>query len=84
MNSGRAGGNNSPTEPVPATSPSENRGGYFSFSSDGITRPRRVTLRKDGIEQMEVSRRSLMPEGVTNVLARDEIRDLLAYLQTLR
>jgi hypothetical protein len=31
-----------------------------------------------------VSRRSLMPEGVANALARDEIRDLLAYLQTLR
>ncbi len=43
-----------------------------------------LRLRKDGIEQMEVSRRSLMPEGVANVLARDEIRDLLAYLQTLR
>lgn len=43
-----------------------------------------LRLRTDGVEQMEVSRRSLMPEGVANVLARDEIRDLLAYLQTLR
>lgn len=43
-----------------------------------------LRVRTDAIEQMAVSQRSLMPDGLLAVLDRAEIRDLLAYLQSLR
>lgn len=42
-----------------------------------------LRLRKDAIEPMEVVRRSLMPDGLLNVLSREEVRDLPAFLQGL-
>jgi putative heme-binding domain-containing protein len=41
-------------------------------------------IRKDAIEEMELTKRSIMPETTIKILTREEVRDLLAYLQTLR
>ena len=43
-----------------------------------------LRLRTDAIDEMEVSRRSLMPDGLLEIVTREELRDLLAYLQSLR
>jgi putative heme-binding domain-containing protein len=43
-----------------------------------------LRLRADQIDELHVSRRSLMPDGLLHVLSRDEIRDLLAYLSSLK
>ena len=43
-----------------------------------------LRIRTDAIEEMAVSQRSLMPDGLLVVLTRAESRDLLAYLQDLR
>lgn len=41
-------------------------------------------IRTDEIEEMAMTKRSLMPETTIQILAREEVRDLLAYLQSLR
>ncbi|MHB8955106.1 MAG: PVC-type heme-binding CxxCH protein [Pirellulaceae bacterium] len=41
-------------------------------------------IRRDEIDEMEMSRRSIMPETTIKTLAREEVRDLLAYLQSLK
>ncbi|MBI2927591.1 MAG: c-type cytochrome [Verrucomicrobia bacterium] len=62
--------------------------GYIVDESDGkltvLTNPladqRTVILQKE-IQSRDVSKLSVMPEGLLNVLSRDEILDLLAYLE---
>ena len=45
--------------------------------------PRQVTdVEKSAIESHTLTNTSLMPEGLLNTLSADEIRDLLAYLET--
>jgi hypothetical protein len=41
-------------------------------------------LRRGDIEEMRRSETSIMPEGLVNVLSREELRDLLAYLAAQR
>jgi len=41
-------------------------------------------LRQDRIQEMRRATTSLMPEGLERALSRDELRDLLAFLQGLR
>ena len=43
-----------------------------------------MTLHANQIDRIERSRLSLMPEGLFNTLTRDEVRDLLGYLQQLK
>ncbi|MBM3831737.1 MAG: c-type cytochrome [Verrucomicrobia bacterium] len=43
-----------------------------------------TSLRKEDIQELKRSSVSLMPEGLDNALTRDEFRDLLAFLQSLR
>ena len=43
-----------------------------------------VQLRRERIQQMKRSEKSIMPEGLERALSPDEFRDLLAYLQSLR
>ncbi len=43
-----------------------------------------ITVHGRQIERIERSKLSLMPEGLLNSLTRDEVRDLLAYLQRLK
>jgi len=39
-------------------------------------------IAKTGLEKKEVSPVSLMPPGLINVLTKDEVLDLIAYLQS--
>jgi hypothetical protein len=41
-------------------------------------------IRTDEIEEMAMTKRSIMPETTIQILAREEVRDLLAYLQSLQ
>lgn len=41
-----------------------------------------ISLQKSDIERRHVSKRSLMPEGLLQFLNAQEIRDLVAYLQS--
>lgn len=43
-----------------------------------------MTLHQHQIESVDRSKLSLMPEGLLNSLTRDEVRDLLGYLQQLK
>jgi putative heme-binding domain-containing protein len=43
-----------------------------------------IRIRKSEIDQMEMTKRSIMPETTIKTLTRDEVRDLLAYLQSLK
>ena len=43
-----------------------------------------MRYRQDTIESLGRSKVSLMPEGLLQQLTRDEIRDLLAFLQGLK
>jgi putative membrane-bound dehydrogenase-like protein len=43
-----------------------------------------LRLRKDQVEAMDRSATSLMPEGLDKSMTRDEFRDLLAFLQSLK
>jgi putative heme-binding domain-containing protein len=43
-----------------------------------------VRIPRDEIESLTRQEKSLMPEGLTRAMSRDEFRDLLAYLQSLR
>jgi putative heme-binding domain-containing protein len=43
-----------------------------------------IVLHQQQIESIDPSKLSIMPEGLVSHLARDEMRDLLAYLQNLR
>jgi putative membrane-bound dehydrogenase-like protein len=43
-----------------------------------------MTLHAQQIERVDRSKLSLMPEGLLNTLTRDEVRDLLGYLQQLK
>ena len=43
-----------------------------------------MTLHPKQIERIDRSKLSLMPEGLMNTLTRDEVRDLLGYLQQLK
>jgi putative heme-binding domain-containing protein len=43
-----------------------------------------VTLHANQIERLEPSKLSVMPEGLLNTLTREEVRDLLGYLQGLK
>jgi putative heme-binding domain-containing protein len=44
----------------------------------------KLRVRTDAIEEMEIRRRSLMPDGLLSELSHNEVRDLLAYLQGLK
>jgi putative membrane-bound dehydrogenase-like protein len=41
-------------------------------------------IRTDEIDEMAISKRSLMPETTIKLLTREEVRDLLAYLRSLK
>jgi putative membrane-bound dehydrogenase-like protein len=43
-----------------------------------------LRLRKDQVEEMTRSTTSLMPEGLDKAMSREEFRDLLAFLQSLK
>lgn len=43
-----------------------------------------LRLRTDEIDEMAISNGSLMPNGLLGVLTREDVRDLLAYLQGLK
>jgi putative heme-binding domain-containing protein len=43
-----------------------------------------MTLHQNQIARIDRSKLSLMPEGLLNTLTRDEVRDLLGYLQQLK
>jgi putative heme-binding domain-containing protein len=43
-----------------------------------------LRLRRDQVEEMSRSATSLMPEGLDKAMTRDEFRDLLAFLQSLK
>jgi putative heme-binding domain-containing protein len=43
-----------------------------------------IRIRKSEIDQMEMTKRSIMPETTIKTLTREEVRDLLAYLQSLK
>jgi hypothetical protein len=43
-----------------------------------------LQLRKGQIQEMRRASLSLMPEGLDRALSRDEFRDLLAFLQSLK
>jgi putative membrane-bound dehydrogenase-like protein len=43
-----------------------------------------LRLRKDQVEEMTRSATSLMPEGLDKAMSREELRDLLAFLQSLK
>jgi hypothetical protein len=43
-----------------------------------------MTLHAHQIERVDRAKLSLMPEGLLNTLTRDEVRDLLGYLQQLK
>jgi putative heme-binding domain-containing protein len=43
-----------------------------------------LRLRKDQVDAMNRSATSLMPEGLDKAMTRDEFRDLLAFLQSLK
>ena len=42
----------------------------------------RVTIQKDEIEEQRDSKLSMMPENLLGLLSDDQIRDLIAYLQS--
>ena len=42
----------------------------------------RVVIAKEDIEQRQVSPKSMMPDGLFDNLSREEIRNLIGYLQT--
>jgi len=44
--------------------------------------PEKVTVKKADIASREVSKTSPMPEGLVNSLTRDDILDLLAYIES--
>ena len=44
----------------------------------------RHRLKLDDVETMDRARTSLMPEALSKVMSRDQLRDLLAFLQSLR
>lgn len=41
-------------------------------------------IRKDEIDEMAMSKRSIMPETTIKTLTREEVRDLLAFLQSFK
>jgi putative heme-binding domain-containing protein len=41
-----------------------------------------VTIAKDNIDERQLSRISEMPQGLINVLTKDEILDLIAYMRS--
>jgi putative heme-binding domain-containing protein len=41
-------------------------------------------LRKDDIDEMNRQAMSMMPAGMGQVLTREELRDLMSYLQSLQ
>ncbi len=41
-------------------------------------------IRTNSIDEMEMSKRSIMPETTIKTLVREEVRDLLAFLQSLK
>jgi putative heme-binding domain-containing protein len=43
-----------------------------------------LRIRTDTIDEMEMSKRSLMPETTVKTLVREEVRDLLAFLKSLK
>src|SRR5262249_53433454 len=43
-----------------------------------------VRLRKDQVQEMQRQSTSLMPEGQERALSKDEFRDLLRFLQSLK
>lgn len=43
-----------------------------------------IRISRVGIDEMQPSRTSIMPQGLDARLTRDELRDLLAYLQSLK
>ena len=43
-----------------------------------------ICFRKDQIASLERSATSLMPEGLLGALGRDEVKNLLAFLQSLK
>ncbi len=43
-----------------------------------------LRIRTDTIDEMEMSKRSIMPETTIKTLVREEVRDLLAFLQSLK
>jgi putative heme-binding domain-containing protein len=45
---------------------------------------REIRIARKNIEEMAESTTSIMPQGLDTRLSRDELRDLLAYLQTLK
>ena len=44
--------------------------------------PEKVTIRKSDVAKRELSKVSPMPEGLANVLTKDEVLDLIAYLES--
>ncbi|MEK6234190.1 MAG: hypothetical protein N2C14_05735, partial [Planctomycetales bacterium] len=43
-----------------------------------------VTVPKNQVDQRAIQKLSIMPEGQEKLLSRDELRDLLAYLLSLK
>ena len=43
-----------------------------------------VVIRRSQIEELAPVRISVMPQGLDRVMSRDELRDLLAYLESLK
>jgi hypothetical protein len=43
-----------------------------------------LRLRKDQVDAMTRSAVSIMPEGLDKAMRREELRDLLAFLQSLK
>ena len=49
-----------------------------------ITVDKEIVLPKHQVEERAVQKKSLMPEGLWNKLSAEELRDLMAYLQSLK
>jgi putative heme-binding domain-containing protein len=45
---------------------------------------REIRIRREDIDEMQESDTSIMPQGLDTRLSQDELRDLMAYLQTLK
>ena len=43
----------------------------------------RITIKKSDIVKREPAKLSAMPEGLVNILTKDEILDLLAYIESM-
>lgn len=43
-----------------------------------------IRLARTAIDEMQPSQTSIMPQGLEGRLTSDELRDLLAYLQSLK